>query len=50
MCKWYFVSAAAKEEEPEFTLTDGVEVFSNFDKMALKEDLLRGIYAYGNMI
>lgn len=26
---------------------DGVEVFSSFDTMGLKEDLLRGIYGYG---
>ncbi|RYH30436.1 DEAD/DEAH box helicase [archaeon] len=31
----------------EITLTDDVEVHASFDTMRLKEDLLRGIYAYG---
>ena len=31
----------------EFTQTEDVEVLSSFDTMGLKEDLLRGIYAYG---
>lgn len=46
--------AAAKErvdfDEKEFmeiTTTDDVEIFTSFDSLGLKEDLLRGIYAYG---
>eukprot|EP01041_Mallomonas_annulata_P000760 gene760-1447_t len=35
------------KEEIEFTVTDDVDVISSFDSMGLKEDLLRGIYAYG---
>eukprot|EP01031_Cornospumella_fuschlensis_P026732 gene26732-32302_t len=31
----------------EITLTDDVEVHASFDTMRLKEDLIRGIYAYG---
>ncbi len=31
----------------EITLSDDVEVIASFDSMRLKEDLLRGIYAYG---
>jgi ATP-dependent RNA helicase len=31
----------------DFSLSDGVEVVPSFDAMGLKEDLLRGIYAYG---
>ena len=31
----------------EITVTNAVEVFPTFDAMGLKEDLLRGIYAYG---
>eukprot|EP00602_Paraphysomonas_sp_CaronLab_P007703 CAMPEP_0185026246 /NCGR_PEP_ID=MMETSP1103-20130426/10179_1 /TAXON_ID=36769 /ORGANISM="Paraphysomonas bandaiensis, Strain Caron Lab Isolate" /LENGTH=390 /DNA_ID=CAMNT_0027559755 /DNA_START=43 /DNA_END=1215 /DNA_ORIENTATION=- len=31
----------------EFTQTEDVEILSSFDTMGLKEDLLRGIYAYG---
>jgi len=31
----------------EFETSDNVEVIKNFDSMGLKEDLLRGIYAYG---
>jgi ATP-dependent RNA helicase len=36
-----------KNEGMEITLTDDVEVHASFDTMRLKEDLLRGIYAYG---
>ena len=35
------------KEKIEITLTDDVEVHASFDTMRLKEDLLRGIYAYG---
>ena len=35
------------KEEVEFSTTDGVNVLPTFDAMGLKEDLLRGIYAYG---
>ncbi|XP_022649066.1 eukaryotic initiation factor 4A-III [Varroa jacobsoni] len=31
----------------EFETSDGVEVINSFDAMGLREDLLRGIYAYG---
>ncbi|KAH9104854.1 hypothetical protein LEN26_002749 [Aphanomyces euteiches] len=34
-------------KEVEFTTTDGLEVVPTFEAMGLKEDLLRGIYAYG---
>jgi ATP-dependent RNA helicase len=34
-------------EQVEITLTDDVEVHASFDTMRLKEDLLRGVYAYG---
>ena len=34
-------------EEIEFTTSDGVNVLPSFDAMSLKDDLLRGIYAYG---
>ena len=33
----------------EITTTDDVEIFTSFDSLGLKEDLLRGIYAYGIM-
>jgi len=33
-------------EDIEFTTSDDVNVFPTFDSMNLKEDLLRGIYAY----
>lgn len=35
------------EENVDITVTDDVVVHSTFDSMGLKEDLLRGIYAYG---
>eukprot|EP00603_Paraphysomonas_imperforata_P004764 CAMPEP_0114427618 /NCGR_PEP_ID=MMETSP0103-20121206/8454_1 /TAXON_ID=37642 ORGANISM="Paraphysomonas imperforata, Strain PA2" /NCGR_SAMPLE_ID=MMETSP0103 /ASSEMBLY_ACC=CAM_ASM_000201 /LENGTH=430 /DNA_ID=CAMNT_0001596711 /DNA_START=34 /DNA_END=1326 /DNA_ORIENTATION=- len=36
-----------EEEDIEITQTEDIEVMSSFDTMGLKEDLLRGIYAYG---
>jgi hypothetical protein len=38
------------DEQIEFTQTEDVEVLNSFDTMGLKEDLLRGIYAYGIFI
>ena len=35
------------EEKIVFTTSKGVEVVNSFEKMGLREDLLRGIYAYG---
>lgn len=43
----------AKQELPddlsnvEFETSEDVEVIGSFDSMHLREDLLRGIYAYG---
>jgi len=34
------------DDTVEFTTSDDVKVFNSFDVMGLKEDLLRGIYAY----
>jgi ATP-dependent RNA helicase len=34
----------------EFETSDNVEVIKTFDSMNLKEDLLRGIFAYGKLI
>ena len=36
-----------EREQMEITTDTDVEVFSTFDSMGLKEDLLRGIYSYG---
>jgi hypothetical protein len=36
-----------EKEGIEFTLEGDVEVASTFEELGLKEDLLRGIYAYG---
>ena len=33
----------------EFETSEEVEVISSFDSMNLREDLLRGIYAYGEL-
>jgi ATP-dependent RNA helicase len=35
------------DEGITFETSKSVKVFSSFDKMALRDDLLRGIYAYG---
>jgi len=41
--------ANADEDDAKllFETSDGVDIVSSFDTMGLKEDLLRGIYAYG---
>ena len=36
-----------KDEGMEITVTHDLNIYSSFDSMGLKEDLLRGIYAYG---
>ena len=36
-----------EDEEVKFETSKGVKVFSSFDQMGLKEELLRGLYAYG---
>mmetsp|Transcript_36354 Transcript_36354/g.80909 ORF Transcript_36354/g.80909 Transcript_36354/m.80909 type:complete len:399 (+) Transcript_36354:84-1280(+) len=36
-----------EDEEIAFETSKGVKVISSFDQMGLKEDLLRGLYAYG---
>lgn len=37
----------AEDEHLVFETSAGVEVISSFDQMGIREDLLRGIYAYG---
>lgn len=34
----------------EFDTSEDVEVIPSFDTMNLREDLLRGIYAYGKLV
>jgi ATP-dependent RNA helicase len=36
-----------REDQVQFETTKGVEVVATFDQMNFKEDLIRGIYAYG---
>ena len=36
-----------EDEELNFETSKGVKVISSFDNMGLKEELLRGLYAYG---
>eukprot|EP00752_Nemacystus_decipiens_P002036 g1951.t1 len=36
-----------EDENIEFTIEGDVEVVENFDSMGLKDELLRGVYAYG---
>ena len=38
-----------EKESMEITTSDDVEIYTSFDALGLKEDLLRGIYAYGEM-
>ncbi|EDV20256.1 uncharacterized protein TRIADDRAFT_61252 [Trichoplax adhaerens] len=35
------------DDQTEFETSKGVKVIRSFDQMGLKEDLVRGIYAYG---
>lgn len=37
------------EDKTEFETSKGVKILRTFDQMGLKEDLIRGIYAYGKM-
>ncbi len=34
-------------DEPMFETSKGVRVLTSFDQMGLKDELLRGLYAYG---
>lgn len=36
-----------RDEQVEFETSEGVKVNNTFDDFKLKEDLLRGIFAYG---
>lgn len=40
-------AAPLEAEEAQFETSKGVKVINSFDQMGLKEDLLRGLYAYG---
>lgn len=35
------------QEDMDFETTEGIEPIASFENMGIKEDLLRGIYAYG---
>jgi ATP-dependent RNA helicase len=39
--------ATLKEDHLEFETSDDVDVTPTFDSLGLREELLRGIYAYG---
>jgi hypothetical protein len=39
--------AALEAEEADFDVPSTVKVVNSFDSMKLREDLLRGVYAYG---
>ena len=43
----YNLAEYDKDEDMLFTQSGDIDVVPNFEKMGLKEDLLRGIYAYG---
>ena len=40
-------SRSAEGEKIEFESSEDVEIVPSFDAMGLKDELLRGIYAYG---
>ena len=40
--------AALEAEDADFETSEDVEVVPSFDSMGLKDELLRGIYAYGS--
>ena len=37
----------ADDDKLQFETTEGIEPIASFDRMGIKDDLLRGIYAYG---
>ena len=43
----WFPHAESEVAISEFETSEDVEVIPTFDSMGLREDLLRGIYAYG---
>lgn len=53
LCHSLLMYTAARSEDPsdkDISSSDGVTIHTTFESMALKEDLLRGIYAYGELI
>ena len=44
-----FCTMAGADEEIQFETSEGVKVVNSFDDMGLKEDLVRGIYAYSKL-
>lgn len=40
-------NGGVEDEKLVFETTEGVEAILSFDQMGIKDDLLRGIYAYG---
>ena len=41
------MAAAIDDDKIEFETSEDVEVVGSFDSMGFKDELLRGIYAYG---
>ncbi len=41
--------APLEAEEADFDVPSTVKVVNSFDQMKLREDLLRGVYAYGEI-
>ena len=41
------MTAMVDDETLDFSTSDDVQIVESFDAMGLKDELLRGIYAYG---
>jgi len=42
------MTAMVDDETLDFSTSDDVQIVESFDAMGLKDELLRGIYAYGS--
>jgi hypothetical protein len=49
LCHW-LIMAHIKDSKLKFETSEEVKVAPTFDAMGLKEDLLRGIYAYSEQM
>jgi len=45
-----YISEEDEDDGGEITASADVEIAPTFEALGLKEDLLRGIYAYGNIL
>lgn len=44
---FFILCGCVEEDGMQFETSEDIEIYPSFDSMNIKEDLLRGIYAYG---